>query len=61
MRAWPRACALPGVDEAQAQRVPRSVTEEGALSPTMAPSIANGGIGRHEIRFYSEEKVKYLI
>ena len=46
MRMWPRACALPVADTAQAQCVPRSVNEDGALSPTRAPSIANGGIGR---------------
>ena len=47
MRAWPRACALPVAEAAQAQRVPRSVQEEAAVPATRAPSIANGGIGRH--------------
>ena len=47
MRAWPRACALPVADAAQAQCVQRSVNEEGAMTPTRTPQIANGGIGRH--------------
>ena len=56
---WTRACTLPVADEVQAQWVLRSVNEEGAPSPTRAPSIANGQIGERGSRAVGNESAEH--